>query len=178
MRTVAAHDRWRSRPSASALSYSPRVIRTTSILNPAPAFLCTSGFDAFGSIRRTTASIGTRGVPLFDILEQHPTRRVTRKGCRLLWRPFMYSRRKRRATNELRVGSRQVDQHRNAGDKGLQMPLLATDRPHTDPQARKSVPPISVGDVEQEVGRRATVTHIGPRTSELHVTASTPRIGA
>lgn len=178
MRTVAAHDRWRSRPSASALSYSPRVIRTTSILNPGPGVPLHERVRCLRIDPSHDRIHWHRGVPLFDILEQHPTRRVTRKGCRLLWRPFMYSRRKRRATNELRVGSRQVDQHRNAGDKGLQMPLLATDRPHTDRQARKSVPPISVGDVEQEVGRRATVTHIGPRTSELHVTASTPRSGA
>jgi hypothetical protein len=50
-----------SRLRASAVSYSSPVIRTTLIRKPAAAFAWTSGFDAVGSIRCTTVSIGTAG---------------------------------------------------------------------------------------------------------------------
>src|SRR4051794_8015034 len=50
-----------SRLRATAFSYSPPVIRTTLLRKPAAAFAWTSGFDAVGSIRGTTASMGTAG---------------------------------------------------------------------------------------------------------------------
>jgi hypothetical protein len=50
-----------SRLSATVAPYSSSVIRTTAYRKPAAAFAWTSGFDAVGSIRCTTVSIGTAG---------------------------------------------------------------------------------------------------------------------